>query len=246
MNKNNTCNLNYRTLLKIRGVDKENFLQNILSNDIKTHTNLSYSLMLSPQGKVLYDFFIFQKNDYFLLDIHNDYCDEIITKLYTYKLHADIELSKEDAYEVIISDKLLNKEFFHDPRSVTLGFRGYLKKEEDTFKKNDNYYHEYEKERLKLALLEFGIDFFPNEFFAMHINMDKFFALSFTKGCYIGQEVTARMNYLSKKRKGLEIIQNSDFITKENIAYDKEGRKIGKIIKQYEEQTFILSKIDSA
>ena len=111
--------LYYRTLLIISGKDSEYFLENILSNDM-TETNeksLQYSLLLSPQGKLMYDFFVFKKSYDFYLDCHTEFLEEIISRLQSYKLHCNIEISKVQA-KVFICSKMFGSNCFLDPHQL--------------------------------------------------------------------------------------------------------------------------------
>jgi folate-binding protein YgfZ len=201
--------LDYRDIVKISGADSEKFLQNLISNDINKleKEEILYSLLLSPQGKVLYDFFIFKVTDDFYLDCHRKYTTEIVQKFNMYKLHSKIEIAAQSNSEVYISNTKLTHHCYKDPRDSRLGFRGYSlnPKELEGFELDEVVLDQYKQKRYDLFIPEFGDDFGPGEFFALRIEMDRLNALSFNKGCYVGQEVTARMNYRGKRKESRAI-----------------------------------------
>ncbi len=240
----NIYKLDYRKLIKISGVDSVKFLQNILSNDIGeiNERSLQYNLLLTPQGKILYDFFIFKSSQDFYLDCHAKFLEDIKKKFQIYKLHLDVQIESSEV-SVFISNKDLKTCCYPDPRHSILGYRYY-----DFVKsKTVNTHLEikmlkiYDGHRLQCLVPEFGIDFMPEEFFPLHLEMDKLNAISFNKGCYVGQEVTARMNYRGKIKKYLEYINLNDFkISDKEII--KDDKKIGIILKTYDTGALALLK----
>ena len=231
----NIHKLDYRKLVKISGVDSVKFLQNILSNDIGkiNETNLQYNLLLTPQGKISYDFFIFKFLNEFYLDCHAKFLNDIKKKLQIYKLHSDVQIENFDA-EIFICDENLDIYCYPDPRHTNLGYRYYnfIKSKEVNPHLDINMLKIYDGHRLQCLIPEFGIDFMPEEFFPLDLGIDRLNGISFNKGCYVGQEVTARMNYRGKRKKYLEYINLNDYIIRDKDII-KDDKKIGVILKTY-------------
>lgn len=231
----NKSKLEYRKLIKISKVESAKFLQSILSNNIDNiyKKKLQYNLLLSPQGKILYDFFIFKLSQDFYLDCHIEFLESIKNKLQSYKLHSDIKIEILDI-DIFILDKNFNVYCYLDPRNPNLGYRYYDFDESE--KGVDNFKMDmiriYNEQRLQYLVPELGIDFMPEEFFPLHFGMDNLNAISFSKGCYVGQEVTARMKYRGKGKKYLKCIKINDYeIRGQDIIQD--DKKIGIVLKIY-------------
>ena len=204
--------LNYRCVIKVSGKDAGGFLQGIISNDIESvneSTNI-YALMLTPQGKILYDFFIYNHEEGYFLDIDKEYAEEIILKLKMYKLRSDVVIEKTDNLNVYFDDSDGSKEK-KDPRGW--GSRFITSTE---LKASDiGNYHE---QRIVKLIPEYNKDIKPGEFFTHHLGMDDIGAISYTKGCYVGQEVVARSKYKIKdiKKKLYSAISDT------NLPYGEE------------------------
>lgn len=144
--------LKHRGIIKLSGRDQNKFLQNLLSNDIEKlkPDELQYSLLLSPQGKVLYDFFVFKLQGDICLDCNKAYAEEIIKRLYMHKLHSNIDIALQPEISVYISNDRLTQSFYPDPRNINLGFRGYTANTSEltTFTMNSDLLGLYEEKRL--------------------------------------------------------------------------------------------------
>ena len=114
-----------RDVLEVKGEECSSFLQNLITQDILFNSNnLKYSALLSPQGKFLFDFFIFNKNQNFYLDIHKNYSENLIEKINFYKLRAKIDIRKIPCNVFLSANEFTN--FFDDPRHYSLHKRGYF------------------------------------------------------------------------------------------------------------------------
>lgn len=205
--KNTYIPLTHRTLLAISGEDARNFLQGLISNDVNKLSQESalYALMLTPQGKFLYDFFIYPHNDKIFLDCSALRIEEIKKKLTMYKLRSKVvieDLSNE--FEVVAVSPDWSGASFPDSRSPQLPNRTVVKKSDYSEFENVGLsmgkVSDYEEIRINLCIPsdeDMGFDkSFPLEF-----EMDKHNAIDYQKGCYVGQEVTARTHYRGTLRK---------------------------------------------
>ena len=199
---------NYQTLenrgvIKVSGLDSRLFLQGLITNDINKAScdKLTYAMMLSPQGRFLTDFFILKNGDGYLLDSARFNLLDIVNRLNNYRLRAKVEISDiSSECKVLASSQKLDNFFLQDPRNEAMGYR---KIATDFEQVNGRSFDEYEKTRIKLKIPDAEADFiydksFPLEFGAVELN-----AIDFLKGCYVGQEVTARTYHIGVIRKKL-------------------------------------------
>ena len=255
MEKDQIILLEDRGLILISGEDVKNFLQNIITNDIeKVSSSASiFSALFTPQGKYLFEFFLIQSKNGYLLDCDNKFTNEIINYLLKYKLRSKIEMtdiSNDYVIGLISSEKFLdiqkneNKtgdtiEFrgnplFLDPRNNNLGARvvSSLEKLHLTIKKlnlkiikPDTYFAKAHSLGIPIK----GIENLKDQLFGLEANFEELNAIDFKKGCYIGQENTARMKLKEKLRRRLFPISSTEKLNLgEEIFYDK--TKIGKIL----------------
>ena len=255
MKKDQVVILEKRGVILVSGEDAKDFLQNIITNDInKVSSKKSvFAALLTPQGKYLNEFFIIQNNKGYLLDCSENSTRELITDLSKYKLRSKVkikDLSSEFVVGVINSLKFkeLQKELklndntisyrdtpiFLDPRNRDLGARiiSPLEKLYLTIKKlslNIIDSKEYYSLAHKLGVPERGLINLKDQLFGLEANFEMLQAIDFQKGCFVGQENTARMKLKNKLRRRLLPISSSkklnigDEITFNDI-------KIGKIL----------------
>ena len=255
MEKDQIIILKNRGLISIFGDDTIEFLQNIITNDINkvTTVNSIFSALLTPQGKYLYEFFIIKSDRGYFLDCEEVFVDEIINNLKKYKLRSKVELeniSSSYVVGIINKDKFreIQKEvnntsntvtyrdcpFFIDPRDNKLGARilSPLEKLYLTIKKlnlniidEDNYF----AKAYQLGIPEKGLEYLKDQLFGLEANFEVLNAIDFKKGCYIGQENTARMKLKNKLRRKLIPIKTNQQLKLEDEIFFK-NTKIGKVL----------------
>ena len=255
MEKDQIILLEDRGLISITGEDTKNFLQNIITNDIEkvSFSSSIFSALFTPQGKYLFEFFLIQTKNGYLLDCDNEFTKEIMNYLLKYKLRSKIEItdiSTDYVIGLISSEKFLdiqeseNKtddtiEFrdsplFLDPRNKNLGARilSSLEKLHLTIKKLDLKIVKpdaYFAKAHSLGIPIKGIKNLKDQLFGLEANFEELNAIDFKKGCYIGQENTARMKLKEKLRRRLLPISSTEKLNLgEEIFYNK--IKIGKIL----------------
>lgn len=192
-----------RSIIEIKGDERKTFIQGLITNDVNkaSETNLIYSAMLNPQGRFMYDFFIFEIGDSLIFDCYEPRRDEIFQKLNFYKLRSKVEIVKND--ELIVaqsfdSDKSYPTEF-KDPRHHNLGNRIYFKDEKNDAENSD----EYNFLRICNKVSESERDLTYEKSFILEFGFDELNAIDYQKGCYVGQELTARTHYRGEIRKKL-------------------------------------------
>jgi folate-binding protein YgfZ len=191
-----------RSLVTVHGADAESFLQGLITNDIarlKSEPAI-FTAMLSPQGKWQHDFFIFKHQDAYYLDHASAHSEALLKKLKLYRLRSRVEIALQPDMHLSLSDTDDAFFAFADPRHAQLPLR--------RWGASQNMAVDYHTQRVALGIPEGGIDITENET-ALDAGYDLLNAVSFSKGCYVGQEITARMHYKSIARKGFFQVQGS-------------------------------------
>ena len=250
MEQNHYIKNTFSKFIEIKGKDTINFLQGLITNDINKCENkhiLIYSGFLSPQGKFLADFFVFKHDDSFLIEIHQKYFDTFYNKLKIYKLRSDVEFSENTDLLSFIVFSENNLSFsnstilFNDPRNNNLGKKIFLnKKSQDQkifFNLKELEYENYKEISMKNLIPHTPDDLIENKSLLLENNFQNINAIDWNKGCYIGQEITARMKYrslLKKKIYLLELISGNikmdNDIILDDIIIGKTISKAGKYI----------------
>ncbi len=245
-----------RGILYIQGPDSEEFLQNIITNDIKKITDKKscFASILTPQGKYLYDFIISKHKKGFFIDCEKNQIESLFKQLKLYKLRSKVEilnLSNEFVIAALTLEKFKSIENINDspgftikfredpivldPRNVKLGARLIINLEKLylSIKKlnlNIGNINEYYKLSHKLGIPQTNTIKLQNKIFGIECNLEALNGIDFKKGCYVGQENTARIklkNKLSKKLFPIKFegikINSDDIITKNN-------KEIGKVL----------------
>jgi folate-binding protein YgfZ len=200
--------LSHRGVLQIEGEDKATFLQGLITNDITSVTpqNAIYSAFLNPQGRFLYDFFIAEKEGSYFLDCENERLDALLKKLTMYKLRSRVNLIPRLDLKVYavwgpeVSTGIEKQGIylsFMDPRLKELGARmmGDVESNES--------FDAYDLYRIQLGVPESSRDLIPEKSILLECGLDELNAVSWTKGCYVGQELTARTKHVGQVRKKL-------------------------------------------
>lgn len=209
--------LPHRGLLEIQGEDRALFLQGLVTNDTSEITphRAIYALLLTPQGRFLYDFFISEWGGSYFLELESARLDGLIKKLNLYKLRSRVTLIPrpdlkvyalwgEDAASSLNLEEEAGKArdgVFIDPRLVELGARAWRDIAPSNFQGAS--LEDYIQHRLTLGVPEGGQDLIPEKSIPLESGLDELQAISWTKGCYMGQELTARTKYRGLVRKRL-------------------------------------------
>jgi folate-binding protein YgfZ len=193
------CHLPNRTIIEIQGSDREAFLQGIITQDIKLldRQSIICSLMLSPQGKFQFDFFIIRAGDSWLIDIDATRAHAFVQRLQLFKLRSDVNISVNTDWQIGVSSAQAEVEnCFFDPRLNELGYRFYDKKIVSEMPSDA-----YENMRISLGIPDGAHDMVVDKSIPLEWGMDELSAIAWTKGCYMGQELTARSRYVGQIRK---------------------------------------------
>ena len=256
MNINNACILDDRGILFIDGADSKDFLQNIVTNDInKVNENKScFASLLTPQGKFLFDFIVVKYKKGYFIDCEKVQINDLFKQLSLYKLRLDVQilnLSNEFVVVALSYDKfkslnniedklgfttkLREDPILLDPRNKKLGARLIinleklnlsLKKFELKSSKSDEYYNL----SYTIGIPQKNTHKLKDKIFGIECNFEELNGIDFKKGCYVGQENTARIklkNKLSKRLMPIKVIEGK--INEGENIYNK-NIEIGKIL----------------
>ena len=256
MNIKNVYILDDRAILYLNGEDTKDFLQNLISNDINkvNESNSCFSSLLSPQGKFLYEFIIVKHKSGYIIDCEKSQADGLFKQINIYKLRSKVEvlnLSNEFVVAAFSHEKFLTFEnakdvpgftlkyredpIFLDPRNKQLGARLIINLEKLylSLKKldlQDSNLKDYYSYSHKLGIVPKDLNKLQNKIFGIECNYEELNGIDFKKGCYVGQENTARIklkNKLSKRLLPIDIVKGE--LSDDESIYYKEN-EIGKVL----------------
>ncbi len=226
--------LSNRSIISIVGSDATKFIQSIISCDINKlndESEIIIGLFLSPKGKFKFEAFIKKITNGYALEVDNNICDALQKLILFYKLRADINITIDNDVEVynIITNKELN--ITGDPRMKSSLYRSYNK--EDVISMDELSYDEWNVFRITHKLLN-ADDIIFEEDTPISLGYDDMGAISYDKGCFLGQEGTNKAKHkdiLKEKIYALVSCDEQDIIfdTENKDIVNKEGRKIGNI-----------------
>ncbi|WP_170325553.1 CAF17-like 4Fe-4S cluster assembly/insertion protein YgfZ [Ruegeria arenilitoris] len=188
-----------RRILRLSGSDTDSFLQGLVTNDIAGLDNgLVYAALLTPQGKYLADFFLKRDGDTVLLDVSEDIADGFVKRLSMYKLRADVAI-EDSGLHLQRGTGPAPEGALPDPRHADMGWRAYTTEAEA----DDGT--DWDAIRVQHCIPETGIELTPDSYI-LESGFEALNGVDFKKGCYVGQEVTARMKHKTELRKGLRSV----------------------------------------
>ena len=245
-----------RAILYVNGSDAKDFLQNLISNDINKVTDNSscFASLFTPQGKFLYEFMVVKHKLGYFIDCEKSQSEEIFKQLNLYKIRSKVEilnlsnefvvasfgyekyLSIEGAKDVLgFTLKYREDPIFLDPRNKHLGARLIINLEKLYLSlkkldlKNDKI-ENYHTHSHKLGIVPKDLNKLKNKLFGIECNFEELNGIDFKKGCYVGQENTARIKLKNKLSKRLLPIEIIDGELIENEGVFNNNVEIGKVL----------------
>jgi tRNA-modifying protein YgfZ len=188
-----------RRVTSLSGADALEFLQGLVTNDVLRlgkSPGLVWTALLSPQGKYLADFFVARTGGGLFLDMPEMLADKTLQRLAMYRLRADVALTPAPLH-VHRGLGAAPPDALSDPRHPALGWRAY-RPEPGAAPQID-----WDAIRVRLGVPEAGIELIPDDSYILEMGFDRLNGVDFRKGCYVGQEVTARMKHKTELKKGL-------------------------------------------
>ena len=253
---NNVYILEDRAILYINGQDVKNFLQNLISNDINKVTDNSscFASLFTPQGKFLYEFIVVKHKSGYFIDCEKSQSEDIFKQLNLYKIRSKVEILNLSNEFVVASfgyEKYLSiegsKDFLGftfkyredpiilDPRNKNLGARLIINLEKLylSLKKldlKDDKVENYHVQSHKLGIVSKNLNKLQNKLFGIECNYEELNGIDFKKGCYVGQENTARIklkNKLSKRLLPIDMISGK--LSQDEKIYN-DNFEVGKVL----------------
>ena len=189
-----------RTVWALAGQDALTFLQGLVSNDLRpleTGPGIVWAALLTPQGKYLADFFVLRGNDgALLIDITTALAPATLRRLSMYRLRADVQITPAPLH-VLRGLGPLPEGALPDPRHPALGWRAW------STAPGGPPVLDWDRIRVEHLIPESGIELIPDESYILEHGFERLHGVDFRKGCYVGQEVTARMKHKTELRTGL-------------------------------------------
>jgi len=210
-----------RGVIAVRGAESGAFLQNLLTNDVDDIVpgQAGYGALLTPQGKVLFDFVIHRSDDGFLFDVPAEQAPGLAQRLAFYRLRTPVEIEDEsEKREIVVgwgADAVPPPRAIAspDPRLGALGYRAIVGRGDQIAAGESLEPADYHRHRIAHGIAEAGADFTLGEVFPHDVNMDQFAGVDFAKGCYVGQEVVSRMEHRGSARRRIVQVTGSEPLT---------------------------------
>lgn len=229
-----------RRVIAIAGADRESFLQGLVTNDVRRlSSGLVYAALLTAQGKYLADFFLVPDGERILIDIHADLAEGLIRRLGMYRLRADVSISVTELH-VTRGLGPVPDGAFADPRHPDLGWRLYSE--------TPGASPEIDWDAIRVAhcIPETGIELIPDDTYILEAGFDQLNGVDFRKGCYVGQEVTARMKHKAELRKRFLTVRIDGNAEPGTAITLGDGRSIGMVFTGSGDRAIAYLRIDRA
>jgi folate-binding protein YgfZ len=218
--------LNDRSLINVSGEEAESFLDNILTCKVigLEEDQASFGALLTPQGKILFDFFLIKKDDGFVFDIATSLAEDFTKRLTFYRLRAKVTIEPQPELSVFAlwgGENPNAEKQVADPRLKNMGWRDY------SGTKPNCEGADYTEHRINNAMPQGGLDFDYGDAYPHEVLMDQFGGVDFKKGCYVGQEVVSRMQHRGTAKKRIIIVESKDPLPATSTPITADGKPAG-------------------
>lgn len=234
------AHLSDRALIRVSGADAQHFLQNLVTADIDglSQGGATAAALLTPQGKILFDFLVYRTADAYLLDAPEVCAAELLKRLTFYRLRAKVDLSALEAGTGVVAlwhgeaaepaEALVAVD---DPRLAALGRRlvGPVAALTAALGGPDAGLAAYHAHRIGLGVPEGLQDYGYSDIFPHDADLDQLGAVSFSKGCYVGQEVVSRVHHKGSARKRFVMVEADAPLPARGTEIDAGGKSVGEI-----------------
>ena len=187
-----------RVVLALAGNDRAKFLDGLITNDVhKAENGIVYSALLTPQGKYLFDFFVVGRPDALWIDVAAAQAPALAQRLNMYRLRADVQISETG---ILVSRGIdeAPEGALNDPRHAGMGWRHYGTR--DVSQPVD-----WDALRITHGVPKAGIELTPDSYI-LEMGFERLNGVDFRKGCFVGQEIVARMKHKTVLKKGLSLV----------------------------------------
>lgn len=260
-----------RGLLRVAGPDRVAFLQGITSNDVRKATpeKALFSALLTPQGKFLHDFFILADDEALWLEVEAERRQDLLRRLKIYKLRSQVTLedfSETHAIAALFGDDVftaldvppepgrarswMGGFLYVDPRLPALGARAILPRDgAETALTAAGFApateDAYDAHRLALGVPDGSRDLTVEKSTLLESNYDELNAVAWDKGCYLGQELTARTKYRGLVKKRLVSATIDGPLPEAGTPIRRDGREVGEIRSGRDGRAMALLRLDA-
>jgi folate-binding protein YgfZ len=239
--------LDRRAVVAVGGSDAQKFLNDLVTADIAdaSASRAVYAALLTPQGKILFDFIIFRDGEAFLFDLPRDKAAEFAKRVGFYRLRANVTIAEHPEMKIVAGWNGATTPptgiSAADPRLPELGWRAIVAGDVVT----DATEADYERHRIARGIPEGGLDFAFGDAFPHDADMDQLHGVAFTKGCYVGQEVVSRMEHRHTARRRVVVARAADPLPAKSEVLAA-GRPIGTLGSSAGELALALVRLDRA
>ena len=219
-----------RVVLRLTGADRVEFLQGLVTNDVKRASGLTYAALLTPQGKYMADFFVLARAEDLLIDVDADLAQMLAQRLSMYKLRKDVQIEATDLL-VLRGLGPVPEDGFADPRDAALGWRAYRSAAADAGADGAGAGSagiDWDAIRVAHTVPETGREL-DGETYILEAGFERMHGVDFRKGCYVGQEVTARMKHKTELRKGFVTVEVEGEATPGSDIVNADGKVAGRL-----------------
>jgi folate-binding protein YgfZ len=227
-----------RTVISIGGEDRVSFLQGLITSDVdRAADGIIYAALLTPQGKYIADFFVVGQDDQLLIDVATSHAPTLAQRLMMYRLRAAVTI---DETTLIVSrgTGIAPDNALSDPRHPDMGWRAYG----DT---NTSDTTDWDALRVAHVIPETGIELTPDTYI-LEAGFEPMHGVDFKKGCYVGQEIIARMKHKTTLRKGWGQVNIDGAAPGGTTIQNAEGNDAGTLSTQSGDQALAWLRFDRA
>lgn len=216
-----------RALLRVSGADHVAFLQGLVTQDLArvARDGVAYGALLSPQGKVLADFFLVQADGAILIDLAAGLADDLVKRLTLFKLRSKVVIEPVDL-PVTRGTGPMPKGAFADPRDPSMGWRLY------GHALTQGPEPDWDALRVAARVPETGIELRIGESYILELGYERLNGVDFRKGCYVGQEIIARMHHKTELRRRLMVVSLSQPVPVGTQVLTESGKDAGTVYTQ--------------
>ncbi len=253
MNTGRIAELTSRGVVAVSGPDAADFLDNLFTTDASRAGDgvAAFGALLTPQGKILFDFIVFHETGRYLIDIARALVPDFVKRLGLYKLRSKVEIADlSDDHNVVAAwggdaPPILDGPVAPDPRLAALGWRGIVPAGADMAPDFvEATEADYEAHRISLAVPAGGVDFAYGDAFPHDAAMDHLGGVDFRKGCFIGQEVVSRMQHRGTARRRPVAVRGTTLAAGDPVEAD--GKAIGAIGSAHGDLGVAIVRLDRA
>jgi len=230
-----------RAFLRVSGADHTKFLQGLVTQDLTrvAREGLGYGAILTPQGKLIADFLLVQQPGAVVIDVAQDLADDLERRLTMFKLRSKVTIERAEM-GVTRGQGPMPEGALVDPRHPALGWRLY------GAALTQGAPIDWDALRIAARVPQTGLELQPGDSFILELGFERLNGVDFRKGCYVGQEVTARMHHKTALRRRLMVVSLSQPVPPGAAVVNADGKDVGVVYTQANGQGLAHLRVDRA